>query len=136
LAAQDKQMDDNVTTTGVTHNIGKLSTRATEFGLKFTFHDNTARDAFAKNKIVKKKDFFCVFRIKAREGTDTKAGLKLFTKVGRTIIALAKNFGKIDFIPVSEILGSHMPKYVLIDGYYCIVFNPKPKYYKQLKPME
>jgi hypothetical protein len=86
--------------------------------------------------VVKYKDLFCVLRLKAREGTDTKSGLKLFTKVGRTVFAVLKNFAKVPNIPISELLGSHMPKYALIDGYYCMVFNPKPKYYKQFKPME
>jgi hypothetical protein len=79
---------------------------------------------------------FCLFRLKAREDADTKAGLKLFTKVARTLWAFAKNFNMFPTIPTGEFLSGFMPKYVLLDGYYCMVINPKPKFYKQFKPME
>ena len=69
-------------------------------------------DDFGKNnKNVKYPNFYTVIKIKAAEGTDTKAGLKLFTKVGKTIIALVKNMLKIDGL--MKFLNLHLFKYFL-----------------------
>lgn len=82
-------------------------------------------------KNIKDKEIFIAIKCKAAKDTDTKAGLKLFTRTVKTLIVLGKNAHTLAY----DIVGRFMSKYAFIDGYYYCFLNPKKKKIDWVKPL-
>ena len=123
--------DIEVSKFSININVGKQDLPFPTFiKLGFTSDDPSKRLALSQSALVKNKEIFSILRVKANLEADTKEGLKLFTKAGKTILALVKN--GIDE-KLMKALGCFQFKYELNDGYYCVIMNPKKKHVNWLK---